>query len=95
VRSGYCDASLTHRDADRHQGSGSLESDLQLRYTELLEKRIAQLEALVNGTSKSPEAEKKESNTDDSKKTEVAKVHDVRRTSSGSHPSVIEADMFY
>jgi hypothetical protein len=35
--------------------ANDLENDLQLRYTQLLEKRIAQLEACINGDSKSPE----------------------------------------
>jgi hypothetical protein len=66
-----------------------------LRYTQLLEKRIAQLEALVNGTSKSSDADKKESKNDDGKKAEGAGATKVRRTISGSNPSLVEADRFY
>jgi hypothetical protein len=42
------------------------ETDLQQRYTLLLEKRIAQLEALVNETPKAPDAGKTSGEVDDS-----------------------------
>jgi len=65
--------------------------DLQLRYTELLEKRIAQLEALIKENAKSSDGKKEENKTDDSKKTD-AESSKVRRTSTSLDISLIEAD---